>query len=67
MSVNHPQFGTMCAICFHGLTPENCAEDADGQKWDLCKGECARHAGVQEQVINGVVEAERRKPAEDPS
>ena len=35
MTVNHPQFGTMCAICFTGLTPEQCAQDTDGQKWDV--------------------------------
>jgi hypothetical protein len=48
VTVDHPQFGTMCEICFHGLTPEQCAEDVNGQKWDICKGECARQAGIQE-------------------
>lgn len=50
MTVNHPQFGTMCAICFTALTPEECAEDAEGQKWDLCKGHCAQQAGVVEKA-----------------
>lgn len=41
MTVDHPQFGTMCEICFKGLTVDQCATDATGQKWDVCKGECA--------------------------
>lgn len=48
MTVNHPTFGTMCEICFSGLTPEDCAEDANGQKWDICKGQCAKDAGIEE-------------------
>jgi hypothetical protein len=50
MTTNHPQFGLMCEICFHGLTPEECAVDTDGQKWDVCKGECARQAGIKEKA-----------------
>lgn len=49
MTTNHPQFGLMCEICFSGLTPEQCAVDVDGQAWDVCAGECARQAGIQEQ------------------
>ena len=48
MTVDHPQFGLMCEICFCGLTPEECARDTDGQAWDVCKGECARQAGIRE-------------------
>lgn len=48
MTVEHPQFGTVCEICFTGLTAETCAEDTGGQKWDLCKGQCAWEAGIQE-------------------
>lgn len=48
MTVDHPQFGTMCEICFQGLATEQCAQDTDGQRWDLCKGECARQAGLKE-------------------
>jgi hypothetical protein len=48
VTVNYPTFGTMCAICFKGLTPEECATDADGQRWDVCEGECARQAGIHE-------------------
>jgi hypothetical protein len=48
MTVDHPQFGTMCEICFSGLTPEKCAEDLEGVKWDVCKGECAKDAGIEE-------------------
>lgn len=48
MTTDHPQFGLMCEICFSQLTPERCAEDTDGQKWDVCAGECARQAGIRE-------------------
>lgn len=48
MTVDHPQFGLMCEVCFHGLTPEQCAEDENGQRWDVCKGDCARQAGIRE-------------------
>lgn len=50
MTVNHPQFGTMCEICFQGLTPETCAVDTEGTKWDVCTGECARLAGIVEPI-----------------
>ncbi len=52
MTVNHPQWGTMCEICFHQLTPETCVVDTDGQKWDICKGQCAKEAGIEEKVSN---------------
>jgi len=64
MTVNHPQFGTMCAICFNQLTPELCAEDTDGQKWDLCKGECARQAGMVEAAPDGELAAIEQRDAE---
>jgi hypothetical protein len=48
VTVNHKQFGLMCEICFDGLTPEACAVDAGGQRWDVCAGECARQAGIVE-------------------
>jgi hypothetical protein len=35
-----------CCICFKPLTPDECAVDSDGQKWDVCKGDCAQAAGV---------------------
>lgn len=35
-----------CCICFKPLTPEECAVDNAGQKWDCCPGECAREAGL---------------------
>lgn len=35
-----------CCICFKALTPEECVMDSAGQKWDVCKGECAREAGI---------------------
>lgn len=46
MTVGHPQWGLMCEICFSGLTPDECAVDADGQKWDVCRGKCAIESGV---------------------
>lgn len=26
-----------CCLCFETLTPEECYEDSDGVKWDICK------------------------------
>jgi hypothetical protein len=46
--INHPQFGTFCAICFHQLAYDQCAEDTNGQRWDICTGECAQQAGITE-------------------
>jgi hypothetical protein len=37
MTVDHPQFGLMCEICFTGLTESDCVVDTDGQRWDLCR------------------------------
>lgn len=48
MGIDHPQFGTFCGICFKGLTWKTCAEDVDGVKWDLCPGQCAQEAGIEE-------------------
>lgn len=25
-----------CCLCFKPLTPDECAADSDGQKWDVC-------------------------------
>ncbi len=36
-----------CCICFAPLTPEQCASDGDGQKWDVCKGPCELKAGLK--------------------
>lgn len=58
MGVDHPQFGTFCAICFAGLTPATCAVDTDGQRWDLCRGDCARQAGVTEQAAGAAPDPE---------
>lgn len=51
MAVNHPQLGIFCEICFTGLTMNDCAVDANGNRWDTCKGECARQAGIVEAGI----------------
>lgn len=65
MTVNHPQFGTMCAICFKGLTWKTCAEDVDGVKWDLCPGACAREAGlVEKSAVVPVEPLDLPRPAE---
>lgn len=60
MTINHPQFGFMCEICYRGLTLDDCVTDTDGQKWDVCKGDCARQAGIIERIENacGVSESE---------
>lgn len=50
MGVGHPAFGTFCCICFGLLTPDTCAVDVDGVRWDVCPGICAVQAGIQEQV-----------------
>lgn len=26
-----------CCLCFRDLTPEECWEDEQGQKWDVCQ------------------------------
>lgn len=52
MAVNHPNFGTFCEICFEQLTVETAVEDEDGVKWDICKGDCAKQAGIKEKVTD---------------
>lgn len=52
MGVDHRQFGTFCCVCMKGLKSEECAVDKDGVRWDVCKGECAREAGVEE--VDGI-------------
>ena len=38
-----------CCICFKTLTPDECAEDLKGQKWDVCTDEeCVVMAGLRE-------------------
>lgn len=51
MTVDHPQLGLRCEICHRGLTPEECAVDTAGQKWDVCKGDCARQVGIEEKAL----------------
>ena len=38
-------YGLICAICFEGLTVEECYVDEHGDRWDLHPGECAVLAG----------------------
>ncbi len=42
----------MCCICFNGLTPETCVVDIHGVKWDICKGQCAKDAGIEDASQN---------------
>jgi hypothetical protein len=37
-----------CGICFDTLTPEECWEDAEGQKWDVCALRKGRGVGAQD-------------------
>ena len=46
----HEHFGFRCEICFEVLTVDTCVVDENGQKWDICAGECARQAGIIEQA-----------------
>jgi hypothetical protein len=48
MSWDHPHWGSFCEICFERITPQTCAVDKDGVKWDICPGPCAKQAGIEE-------------------
>lgn len=37
-----------CSICFKPLKPEECATDSLEQRWDVCIGQCAIEAGIEE-------------------
>lgn len=50
MAVDHKDFGTFCEICFRQLTYEQCAVDKDGQRWDVCAGDCGYQAGIEQLV-----------------
>lgn len=50
MTVNHPQWGTICAVCFSRLDEDSCVEDIYGAKWGVCKGLCAAQAGIEERL-----------------
>lgn len=53
-------FGPMCCICFDPLTPETCAVDVDGVKWDTCPGQCAQEAGIVERPAPSDVERQEQ-------
>lgn len=36
-----------CEICFKTLTPDECVTDANGERWNVCPGECAISAGIE--------------------
>lgn len=65
MTVDHPQFGTMCCICFRGLTPDECAVDNSGQKWDVCRGQCARDVWDSASFPEDQKISQPRTPSED--
>lgn len=44
MGVNHPTFGTFCAVCFGMVTEATAAREMI----DVHAGECARQAGIVE-------------------
>lgn len=48
MGYTSREWPLMCCICFEGLTELTCAIDTDGVKWDTCKGQCAKNAGIDE-------------------
>jgi hypothetical protein len=50
-----------CAICgtIHHPPYPNLAVDRHGQKWDICKGDCASEAGLEPPENHPL---ERRKP-----
>lgn len=41
-----------CCICYKPLKPEECVEDISGDKWDVCKGQCAIEAGILERKVD---------------
>lgn len=50
---NFAAWGLICCICYSGLTPEQCAVDTSGQRWDVCSlkhnsENCAAQAGIEE-------------------
>ena len=48
MSEHEGGFCLYCCICFKPLTPDECATDDEGQKWDVCReGLCAEEAGIR--------------------
>jgi len=47
-----------CCICFKVLTPDECVTDMEGVKWDACKGECAKEAGIVGAALAAAGDAE---------
>lgn len=48
MAVRHPDWGTICEICFCDVNEDTCVIDLDGIKWDVHSGMCAQQAGIPE-------------------
>lgn len=48
MGFSRREWPLMCCVCFEGLTPETCAVDSEGVKWDVCPGQCAKDTGLEE-------------------
>lgn len=51
MGYSRREWPLHCCICFSRLTPETCAIDADGTKWDVCRGQCSTDAGLTETFV----------------
>lgn len=41
----------MCEICFDAKSWEEAHEDAEGQRWTVCRGECAAEAGMIDELV----------------
>lgn len=42
----------LCQICFEYRHKHELAVDTLGDTWDVCKGQCARDAGIEEAKDN---------------
>lgn len=56
-------YGLICAICFGGLTPEECYVDEHGDRWDLHPGVCASAAGLTDRPAPPGPTTPRRTPS----
>jgi alpha-D-ribose 1-methylphosphonate 5-phosphate C-P lyase len=54
ISLMHGDGWQRCCICFeaHEAPFDGLAVDEDGERWDVCSGDCARKAGITE-AVNG--------------
>jgi len=49
VSLMHGNDWIRCCICFevHVAPYERLAHDGNGQRWDVCAGQCAEDAGIR--------------------